>query len=483
MKDKCNYEPNETDPGLNATPTRDGGRQLIQQTLHRGLFETRPRCYSVGDRPASGSTTVNLSETEMSETRQELASQPPRKGAHHFDWQKVPEVRTKKRKLAPKTPSPDQMQTMNRFSSLAIDSAEPNMTENKKDKRESKPPPIILYGIEDLNKLTKLLETVVDNSQFTYKIISKLQLRINCKTTEIYKKVIELIRENQLIGHTFTRKEDRPFRIIIKNLHPTTPIDEIKKAIKETGNVVRGEIINARYGPNKTPLSTFFVNIEPAPNNKMVKDIKYIYHQSVKIEDPKKKSTMVQCKRCQQYGHSRNNCMRPHRCVKCAENHKTPDCPKKDRNTPAKCALCLENHPANYKGCQVYQEIHKRKILSRNKPHYKGHTAMDTLLNPKPTQFNKTPFQTTAKTQNNLANNQPERQHQDEKDVPHTEARPYQSTRKSYAHVLRDQDPTAEIDRLEILIIKQSEKIDLLIHNLSSLIGLMTTLISKKSIL
>lgn len=39
----------------------------------------------------------------------------------------------------------------------------------------------------------------------------------------------------------------------------------------------------------------------------------------------------------------------------------TIDCPKKDRKTPAKCCLCLGDHPANYKGCQVFLEINNRK--------------------------------------------------------------------------------------------------------------------------
>ena len=53
--------------------------------------------------------------------------------------------------------------------------------------------------------------------------------------------------------------------------------------------------------------------------------------------------------------------MRPFHCVKCAQSHKTSDCPKRDRNTPAQCALCHGSHPANYKGCEVYREILARK--------------------------------------------------------------------------------------------------------------------------
>ncbi|GBP92632.1 hypothetical protein EVAR_62205_1 [Eumeta japonica] len=53
--------------------------------------------------------------------------------------------------------------------------------------------------------------------------------------------------------------------------------------------------------------------------------------------------------------------MRPYRCVKCGEGHKSSECKKKDRTTPAKCALCSCDHPANYKGCEIYKEILARR--------------------------------------------------------------------------------------------------------------------------
>lgn len=161
-----------------------------------------------------------------------------------------------------------------------------------------------------------------------------------------------------MIGQTFNTKETRNYRLVIKKFTPHTAI---KEAFEETGNIVVGEIINSKFGPDKKPTTTFFVNLEAGPNNKAAKQVKQIYHQIVVIEDPRKRTTIVQCQRCQQYGHSKNYCMRPYRCLKCAEAHNTRDCPKTDRSTPATCALCLGPHPANYKGCEIYKEILARK--------------------------------------------------------------------------------------------------------------------------
>lgn len=273
------------------------------------------------------------------------------------EWQRVPtQSKNKKRKLS-QSLSPERIQTSNRFSNLPVDLTEKD--EETKQKK-CKPPPIVLYGVEDVGKLTDLLMTVADKDQFTFKIVNRNQMGISCFETEVYKKLITIVRETGLIDHTFNRKDQKNYRIVIRNLHHSTPIDAIVEAIESTGNSVVGEIVNAKYGPEKTPTSTFFANLLHRTNNKTVKDLRYIYHQSVRIEDPRKRNSIVQCQRCQ-YGHSKNYCMRPYRCVKCALPHKILDCPKRDRSTPAECALCHGAHPANYKGCKVYQEIRKRK--------------------------------------------------------------------------------------------------------------------------
>lgn len=353
------------------------GKQLVQQKFHPCMFEQKQPSMSTNVTPNLAATDIEPStstidpvhdnnthsqdsqpshEKNMSNKQNIGTNQPP-------PWQRIPENHNKKRKIGSlyQDKTPEKIPTSNRFNGLKIDSAPENP-----EPVQHKPPPILLYGIEDVNKLTTSLLTVVDKAHFTIKIVNKNQLRLSCVDIITYKKIIDHIRSLNLIGYTFTPRENKCTRIVIRKLHHTTPHDEIKQEIEKSGNLVRGEIINARYGPDKTPTSTFFVNVEPGPNNKCLKDIKYIYFQSVVIEDPKKKKSVVQCHRCQQYGHSKNNCMRPYKCLKCGEGHNTVDCPKK-RDVPPTCALCSEEHPANYKGCSIYKEILAKKGIARAK--------------------------------------------------------------------------------------------------------------------
>lgn len=413
-------------------PTLTSG--MGQRTLYETLFNGRPRSSSVGQTPEL----INITHDSIPHQNQDSRKSN--------EWQKVPLLRQHKRKrLQSNSPPTGKTSVANRFAKLPLD----DDGSNSATKRENKPPPILLYGIEDIRGLTDLLNTVVSAEDYKYKIVTPQQLRITSATAEKYKMIIELVRKQGLIGHTFTKKEDRPYRIVIKHLHFTTPKEAITEAIEQTGNSIRGEIINARLGPSKKPLNTFFVNIEPGPNNKLVKSINYIFNTRVSIEDPKKKNTIVQCQRCQQYGHTKNNCLRPYRCVKCAEGHKTSDCPKKDRNSPAKCALCLGNHPANYKGCEVYREIEKRKGIR--------------FTNRKPMESNQIISQSTNRKRVEVEVKEPVLS-------PH-------NTPRTYSDVATGNN--VHPNSLETLLNKQAEKIDMLVNQLSSLIGLISSLFSQ----
>lgn len=76
----------------------------------------------------------------------------------------------------------------------------------------------------------------------------------------------------------------------------------------------------------------------------------------VKIEPPLKKKEIVQCKRCQRYGHTQKYCNRQYKCVKCAGTHPTVEY-KKSVETPPTRHLCSGHHTANYKGCPCYKEL------------------------------------------------------------------------------------------------------------------------------
>jgi hypothetical protein len=80
----------------------------------------------------------------------------------------------------------------------------------------------------------------------------------------------------------------------------------------------------------------------------------------IAVEAPRKKNYIVQCTRCQSYGHTKSYCSRPYVCVKCGGKHNSTLCTK-DPAAPATCALCGGEHPASYKGCIIYKNLQQAR--------------------------------------------------------------------------------------------------------------------------
>ncbi|XP_070854639.1 putative transcriptional regulator cudA [Drosophila suzukii] len=71
----------------------------------------------------------------------------------------------------------------------------------------------------------------------------------------------------------------------------------------------------------------------PSPTNKEIHEVKTLCRQRVQVELPYKKDDVVQCHRCQDFHHTKNN--------------------------------CFLDHNSNYKNCDVYQQtVRRRKNLS-----------------------------------------------------------------------------------------------------------------------
>ena len=154
---------------------------------------------------------------------------------------------------------------------------------------------------------------------------------------------------------------------MLKYLHYTTDSTDIKRELFDLGPTVRN-ITNIRHRQTKDPLNLFYVDLEPARNNKNVYSISAIQNKILLFEPPRTNFGIPQCTRCQQYGHTQRYCNKPYACVKCSGHHLTSVCTK-PRDTPAKCVLCVGSHPANYKECQHYHN----NLMGYNPPRH-GYT-------------------------------------------------------------------------------------------------------------
>lgn len=243
--------------------------------------------------------------------------------------------------------------TSNQFSSLANDENKEGPVNN--EEVQPRPPPIFIPDVGDISKMVTNLSKVIETKDFSYKSQRDGQVRLVIKTVDSYRKVVKYLETSKKSFHTFQLKPERAYRAVIKGLHHSTQVSDIKAYLLSLGHQVRS-VRNVVSRVTKDPLPMFFVDLDPNPNNKDIFDIRSFDNAIIDIEAPKKFDDIVQCFRCQEFGHTRSYCHKPFRCVKCGLGHSTAECTKAP-NTPPKCVHCLQNHTASYKGCKIYQDL------------------------------------------------------------------------------------------------------------------------------
>ena len=244
--------------------------------------------------------------------------------------------------------------------------------------------------------------------------------------------------------------------MVLRNIHHFADIDELKIELSKLGHEVTN-VSNIKHRVTKDPLSLFFIALKQKPNNEEIYNISRLMNAIVKFESPQIKKEILQCKRCQRYGHTQKYCNHTFRCVKSAGTHPTDQC-RKSPETPAKCIHCQGDHPANYKGCSAYKTLY-----SNNYP--KLRTKEVNYQTPSSPKFTFTPIPPTNQTPSPIKLTTPSNSYaqavQGTQNTPNSHRDPPQNSAPTSPN-------TDNISRLEKLMEKQSEQI----NNLLSLLTL-----------
>lgn len=223
--------------------------------------------------------------------------------------------------------------------------------------KRHKPPPIYLKTEVNFQELRKFLNAAIDPSTYTF-ASTRNGVTIYPSTPDTYRAIVRLFAEKNTEFHTYQLPEDKAYRVVIRGLHSSISEAEIAAELTAMGFPVR-RVTNV-LSRTKEKLPLFFVDMQLDPRNGKIFDVKSIFQSRITIEAPRQNRQIVQCTRCQRYGHTKGYCNLSPRCVKCAGEHHTNSCTK-PRDTPATCVLCNESHPANYRGCEIHRQLQNRR--------------------------------------------------------------------------------------------------------------------------
>lgn len=261
----------------------------------------------------------------------------------------------------------------------------PNKASSAKGKRSDKlamngqtgkpkpkqPPPIMAYNI-DTKKCIYELKTTLGHDKFGLVRLNNNCTKVITHSLGDYKKTCELMKEGQAEHFTFTPKEEQKRSLLLKGIDRSYDEADIKGAL-ESSNLKINLTKIVRFGrqsSNAPPM--WLVQFEPDSDVKSVLETGYLLNQKVQFERLRG-GHILQCRRCQRFGHSATNCRLKFRCMKCTEDHGPGECQNvqtDNSNPPAACVNCGQiGHPANFRGCPKYSAIIKLRQEETRKRH------------------------------------------------------------------------------------------------------------------
>lgn len=235
--------------------------------------------------------------------------------------------------------------------------------------------PIQLGTMNDAT-FTKLVDMISSNvGETNFKILklnSDSPAKIYPSNADIKKRLVDVLTANQIEFNTFAEKGEKRQSFIIRGLNygdDTSNIASINEVLRNIGITddidIERFVTSQMKRDNQTKSKLYRFTLSSAANISNLAKIDSIRGFRVFIEKMRK-STVIQCRRCQRFQHTAGSCAFAYRCVQCLTNHLPGNCPRHaNPNLPVACCNCSAagikniNHTANNFGeCSFFQQKH-----------------------------------------------------------------------------------------------------------------------------
>lgn len=234
-------------------------------------------------------------------------------------------------------------------------------------------PPIYVNNVSNITEFNREIKMQITN-QFTTDY-NNSRAKLMFKTIADFRNAIKHLINTKRQFHTYKDPANKKFSVIFKNLHPSITLQEIYEDLKTKCTSL---ISVTRLHKNNIPIPVVAAEFDGHENIDLILQIKQICNLSVKPEKRRRPKGPIQCLRCLDFGHTKNNCNHAIACIYCSGDHYSAKCPQK--NLPPICKLCTGTHRADLRTeeCAYYQkivepiskrgEINNSKTSSRNNP-------------------------------------------------------------------------------------------------------------------
>lgn len=311
------------------------------ETESESESETPARTRSNSKRKIIQETEDQPSKTKrFSDTRQKRGGTPPKPNPNYNYYTPLTEEASTSQASQEVTETPRKGRETTPDAPTVQDSSE-SPTQTPKTPRI---PPIVIH---DKGKLWLKVREWMRTQKVNYTKVSNIKegISVQTPTPDDYRRLKRYIDDNKISAHSYPKPEDKALQVVLRGIPSEINDTDVKKELEEL-KFNPSLVIRMKKEGNPMPL----VLVRLPKEQKQIFKLPAILDIRIKVEPLRTRAKIAQCHGCQRFGHSQSNCTAPFRCVKCAKAHHTKEC-KKPRNTPAKCANCNGDHPANFSLC------------------------------------------------------------------------------------------------------------------------------------
>lgn len=228
-------------------------------------------------------------------------------------------------------------------------------SENVSQKTKYKPPPIVLRCAIHDKEHKNVRNAISLHVKKGYHLkLSKDRASLFIHDNDEYVMYLSKLQAQEDIPyHTYTTKENKTHAFVLTGLYGELDLEEVKDELR-----VKYEIpVENIFKMKGTYIPKYLVTTDQKITLKTLNThVRYIIHTKIAWERYYNTKRIIQCHRCQEWGHATTNCRAEPACLKCGEAHLTYQCTKPKENPP-KCANCQGEHTANNTECPVYSKI------------------------------------------------------------------------------------------------------------------------------
>lgn len=280
-----------------------------------------------------------------------------------FKTIEVPNVPTNNR-FDPLSPKPNDNIEDNNDSEIELQT-KPTETTKKNSEDRRKPPPIVIHSTPPSHKeLIDELKAHIKKGFHVKYTLRKTNLFIH--DLDEYREYIKILDNAEMEFHTYADKDQKHHAFVLAGLPRDVSVDEIKEDIESSYNIkiIKVYAMKTAYRPLYLIITEQNITLKH-----ITQKVRYVSNIKVTWEKHRNSKVIIQCHRCQEWGHGTTLCRVSPKCLKCAGPHWSRECSIKEHNEEnqkkLRCINCKQNHTANSTQCPIYiakiEQIERRK--------------------------------------------------------------------------------------------------------------------------